>query len=176
MIPQLHEYTKAQWIVYFKMWILWYVNCISIFLKGYKDGVSSLLFFLILFLNWGTIFLNWLTIQSLYMPHEMKVKGTQPCPTVCDPIDYTVHGILQARILQWVAFPFSRGSSQPRYWTQVSHTAGRFFTSWAYMPHIYIYMHERWCSVVGDTVRRLMDNLFSDFTVLLDSSIILLVS
>ena len=46
-------------------------------------------------------------------------------------MDYTVHGILQARILDWVAFPFSRGSSQPRDQTQVSHIAGRFFTSWA---------------------------------------------
>ena len=43
----------------------------------------------------------------------------------------TVHGILQARILEWVAFPFSRGSSQPRDQTQVSHITGRFFTSWA---------------------------------------------
>ena len=40
-----------------------------------------------------------------------------------------VHGILQARILKWVAVPFSRGSSQPRDGTQVSHIAGRFFTS-----------------------------------------------
>ena len=47
------------------------------------------------------------------------------------PMDYTVHGILQARILEWVAFPFSRGSSQPRAQTQVSHIAGGFFTSWA---------------------------------------------
>ena len=46
-------------------------------------------------------------------------------------MDYTVHGILQARILEWVAFPFSRGSFQPRDWTQVSHIAGGFFTSWA---------------------------------------------
>ena len=46
-------------------------------------------------------------------------------------MDYTVHGILQARILEWVAFPFSRGSSQPSDWTQVSRIAGRFFTSWA---------------------------------------------
>ena len=45
--------------------------------------------------------------------------------------DYTVHGILQLRILEWVAFPFSRGSSQPRDWAQVSCTAGGFFTSWA---------------------------------------------
>ena len=42
---------------------------------------------------------------------------------------YTVHGILQARILEWVAAPFSRGSSQSRDQTQVSHIAGRFFTS-----------------------------------------------
>ena len=49
----------------------------------------------------------------------------------CYPMDYTVRGILQARILKWVAFPFSRGSSQPRDWSQVSHIAGRFFTSWA---------------------------------------------
>ena len=46
----------------------------------------------------------------------------------CDPKDFTVHGILQARILEWVAFPFSRGSSQPRYRTQVSCTAGGFFS------------------------------------------------
>ena len=43
----------------------------------------------------------------------LKVKVTQPCPTLCDPMDYTVRGILQARILEWVAFPFSRGSSNP---------------------------------------------------------------
>ena len=48
------------------------------------------------------------------------MKVTQSCLTLCDPIDYTVHGILQARILEWVAFPFSRGSSQPRDQTQVS--------------------------------------------------------
>ena len=62
---------------------------------------------------------------------ESPVKVAQSCPTLCDPIDYTVHGILQARILEWVAFPFSRGSSQPRDRTQVSSIAGRFFTSWA---------------------------------------------
>jgi len=45
---------------------------------------------------------------------KVKVKVTQLCPTLCHPIDYTVPGILQARILEWAAFPFSRGSSQPR--------------------------------------------------------------
>ena len=61
---------------------------------------------------------------------KVKVKVTQVCLTLCDPIDYTVHGIFQARILEWVAIPFSR-SSQPRDWTQVSHIADRFFTVWA---------------------------------------------
>ena len=44
----------------------------------------------------------------------MKVTVTQSCPTLYNPMDYTVHGILQPRILEWGAFPFSRGSSQPR--------------------------------------------------------------
>ena len=60
-----------------------------------------------------------------------EVKVTQLCPTLCNPIDYTVHEILQARIPEWVAFPFSRESSQPRDQTQVSCIAGRFFTNWA---------------------------------------------
>ena len=54
-----------------------------------------------------------------------EMKLAQSCPTLCDPMDYTVLGILQARILEWVAFPISR------YRTQVSCIAGRFFTSWA---------------------------------------------
>ena len=49
--------------------------------------------------------------------------------TFCDPMDYRVHGILQARILEWVSFSFSRGSSQPRDRTQVSCIAGGFFNS-----------------------------------------------
>ena len=64
-------------------------------------------------------------------PESVKVKVTQLCLTGCDPMDYTVHWHLQARILEWVAFPFSRGSSQPRDWTQVSRIADGFFTSWA---------------------------------------------
>ena len=56
--------------------------------------------------------------------------------TLCGPMDSSppgssVHGILQARILEWIAISFSRGSSQPRDWTLVSCTAGRFFTVWA---------------------------------------------
>ena len=62
--------------------------------------------------------------------------GAQLCPTLCDAVDcsppgFSVHGILQARILEWVATPSSRGSSWPRNQTQVSCIAGRFFTVWA---------------------------------------------
>ena len=67
---------------------------------------------------------------------KVKMNVTQSCLTLWDPMDCSlpgssVHGILQAGILQWVAIPFSRGSSQPRDRTQVSWIAFRFFTVWA---------------------------------------------
>ena len=66
-------------------------------------------------------------------PTRNKVKcESQRCSVVsnsCDPMDYTVRGILQARIQELVAFPFSRGSSQPRDRTQIPRIAGGFFTS-----------------------------------------------
>ena len=75
------------------------------------------------------IFFRYIYMMMIYM--MMMIKVAQSCPALCDPMDYIVHGILQARILEWVAFPFSRGSSQPRDRTQVSHIAGGLFTSWA---------------------------------------------
>ena len=60
---------------------------------------------------------------------KVKLKVTQLCPTFCDSLDYIAHGILKARILEWVTFPFSRGSYQPRDQTQVSLIVGKFFTS-----------------------------------------------
>ena len=75
-------------------------------------------------------------------PNSLMCLVSQSSPTLCDPMEgsppgSSVHGILQARILEWVAFPFSNpgdpssGSSQPRDQTQVFHIAGGFFTSWA---------------------------------------------
>ena len=69
----------------------------------------------------------------------MKTSGsevTQSCPTLCDPMDCSlpgssIHGILQAKILEWVPIPFSRRSSWPRDQIQVSCPSGRFFTIWA---------------------------------------------
>ena len=59
---------------------------------------------------------------------RVKVKVTQSCPTLCDPRDCIFHGILQARILEWVAVPIPRGSFQTRDQTQASRTAGGFST------------------------------------------------
>ena len=75
-----------------------------------------------------------LTVLSIYLS-KRKWKSLSCAPVVlsyvCHPMDYIVHEIIQARILEWVAFPFSRGSSQTRDQTQISCIAGRFFTSWA---------------------------------------------
>ena len=77
-------------------------------------------------------------VMLFYKIGSMKVRVlvTQLCPTLCDPIylslaGSSVHGILQARILEWVAIPFSRGSSWHRDLTQVSLILCRFFTIWA---------------------------------------------
>ena len=71
-------------------------------------------------------------LNSIYHNIKVKVKVTQLCPTLCDPMDCSppdssVLGILQASILEWVAIPFSWGSSQPRDQTKVSCITGRFF-------------------------------------------------
>ena len=58
-----------------------------------------------------------------------EVRVAQSCLILCDPMDDTVHAILQTRILEWIAFPFCRGSCQPRDLTQVSCIAGIFFTA-----------------------------------------------
>ena len=74
--------------------------------------------------------LNW--AKASVILKIVKVLVAQPCPTLCDPMDCSllgssVHGIFQARILEWVAIPFLRGSYWPRDWTQVSCIAVRFF-------------------------------------------------
>ena len=87
---------------------------------------------------------------------------------VCDPMDYTFHGILQVRTLEWVAFPFSSGSSQHQNRTGVSCIAGGFFTNWAIRKVLYKYMwnfilwrifaptsSHRWASLVVQMVKNL---------------------
>ena len=75
---------------------------------------------------------NFCTIYNFLYESEV----TQSCPTLCDPMDcslpgFSVHGIFQARVLEWVAISFSRRSSHPGDRTQVSHIVGRCFTLWA---------------------------------------------
>ena len=85
---------------------------------------------------WKVKAVNWISYTQQKHPSRMRwseVSVTQLCPILCNPMDYSppgssVHGILQARILEWVAILFSRGSSWLRDPTQVYHIAGRFFT------------------------------------------------
>ena len=81
-----------------------------------------------------------LPFSTTFSPWKWKVKVAHFCPTLFDPMNYKIHGILEARVLECVAFPFSTGSSQPRDQTQVSCIAGRFFTSWATGE-----VQEYWC-------------------------------
>ena len=72
---------------------------------------------------------------TLLGPNVVLVAPTNTCPALYDPMDcspsgFSVHRILQARTLEWVAVPFSRGSSWPRDWNWVSCITGRFFTIW----------------------------------------------
>ena len=77
-----------------------------------------------------------LFVHTFNINYSDYSEVTQSCPTLCDPMDCSlpgssVHGIFQARVLEWVAISFSRGSSQPRDQTGVSGTTGRCFTVWA---------------------------------------------
>ena len=79
-------------------------------------------------------------IASLFLlTYEGEGEVAQSCPTLCDPVDcnllgFSVHGILQARILEWIAISFSRGSSRPRDRTQVSCIGGRRALSNYFIP------------------------------------------
>ena len=89
------------------------------------------------------------------------VLGTQLCLTLCNTMDWSppgssVHGILQSRILEWVAISFSRGSSWPRDWTQVSRIAGRFLTIW-----VTVAQFENWSGV--KRVRKVRFNFYCIF-------------
>ena len=80
-----------------------------------------------------TILYNAIMVDAChYSDSDSNSEVAQSCPTLCDPMDWglpgsSTHGILQARILEWVAISFSTGSSQPRDRTQVSHIGSRSF-------------------------------------------------
>ena len=94
-----------------------------------KNGNNGKLYF-------GELQNHWVWWVQQWNWKKKKSEVTQSCPTLCDPVDYSppgscVHGILQARILEWVAISLSRWSFQPRDRTQVSCIAGRCFILWA---------------------------------------------
>ena len=80
--------------------------------------------------QWLWPLLTWLQNENESESHSVMSDSLRPTMD-CSPPGSSVHGILQARILEWVAISSSRGSSQLRDGTQVSHTAGRFFVFWA---------------------------------------------
>ena len=101
-------------------------------LPSYRGGISG-------FTSWythcpGRTFT--LPVVELITQSESESEVAQSCQTLCDPMDCSlpgssVNGILQARVLEWIAISFSRGSSWPRDRTHVSHIAGRCFNLWA---------------------------------------------
>jgi len=99
-------------------------------------------------LNWKANMTGILTKRGNLDP-SMYLLVTQSCPALWDPMDcsppgFSVHGIYQARILEWVAISFSRGSSQPRDLTRVSCIASQFFTIWSTSEVIYKPTGESW--------------------------------
>ena len=94
------------------------------------------------------IYIHWYICIYIYIcTYAVLCLVALLCPTLCDPLDCSppgssVHGILQARILEWIAMPSSRGFSQPRDLTCVSCIAGGFFTSWpAREAHLYLHLY-----------------------------------
>jgi len=91
--------------------------------------------------------------KALTLCNNLELAA-QPCLTLCDPVDCglpgsSVHGILQTRILEWEAIPFSRGSSWPKDGTRISFIVGRFFTIWATKGSPYVCVSR---SVVSDSL------------------------
>ena len=101
--------------------------------SGYKHTFSSLL-------------LIYFPVSNHFFFPIVKWKSFSRVQ-LCKPMDYTVYGILQARILKRIAFPFSRGHSQCRVWTQVSHITGGFFTNWATREVLFFLIRCMWIKV-----------------------------
>ena len=112
------------------------VSYLSIFVKLTKVNLSILCLW---DLPTVTVEAFPLTFNTILL--YVKVEVVQLCPTLCNPMDHTVQGVLQAGIPEWIAMPSSRGSSQPRDRSQVSHIAGGFFTSWDILKCMYVCSH-----------------------------------
>ena len=104
-----------------------YFSCVLWFASMYLDIWVSVGAPITLTLHWVVYFFFFIVSES----HSVV-------STLCDPMDCIVRGIFQARVLEWVAFPFSSGLSQPRNQTRVSCIAGGFFTNWAMREALFI--------------------------------------
>ena len=124
------------------LWFDWFIFIIEILIhlfSSWNKHFFSVMFWVINMLYWPhhLYFINStlpcsMKNQSICKRMKaMKVKVAQLCPTLCNRMHSTVHGIFQARILEWVAYPFSSRSSWPRSRTRVSWVAGGFLTNWA---------------------------------------------
>ena len=106
-----------------------------------------------------------------YMQSETETEVAQSCPTLCNPMYCSlpcssIHGIFQARILEWVAISFSRGSSQPKDWTRVSCIVGRHFTVWATREASY--MQSTSCKTPGWLSHKLASRLLGEIATIPD--------
>ena len=134
--------TVAAWPAYrfLKRQVRW--SGIPIFF--FFPEVFGLLFYFIFYLGYSQLFQDFPqfivihTVKGFGIVNKAEVKWsevTQSCLTLCNLMDYSlpgsIHGIFQARLLEWVAISFSRRSSRPRDWTRVSQIGGRRFTVWA---------------------------------------------
>ena len=134
-------WNEGQWeLIPFLFWFLvtsplvvFFVIPVLYLLDGRKKkSFQRLKNFPVALLSWEAIG-NWIRGIVCLTPGESESEVAQSCPTLCDPMDCSppgssVHGIFQARILEWGAIFFSRRSAWPRDWTQVSRIVGRCFT------------------------------------------------
>ena len=112
-----------------------YESCVAYLVSGYifQRFFANILYFFSLCWTF--------TVLTSLWKKESESEVSQSCPTLCDPMDCSlsgssIHGIFQARVLEWIAISFSRGPSRPRNRTWVSRIAGRCFTIWATLDPI----------------------------------------
>ena len=148
-ILKFHRMRSLIFIFFWKFFLLFHINFTIILLTSIKNHTEILIGIMLnLFTNLGRSWdlysveysklLDSMSLQlfrSLISFSSVKwSEVAQSCPTLCDPwtVAYqsgsSIHGIFQARVLEWIAISFSRGSSRPRNQTRVSHIAGRRFT------------------------------------------------
>ena len=130
--PHRNE-TQSVWTTYLRRQTHSYyskckADCDECYKWGYKPSLWKEHFLYMLFLC------RYLCLESESVSHSVTSVSLQPMN--CSPPGSSVHGILQARIVEYVAIPFSRGSSQPGDQTQVSCIAGRVFTIWDTLAHV----------------------------------------